>query len=470
MWDNRAVIGRRFLPLVAALGALVAVFGASPGQARPLEDRAGGVEALVAGCPSAAEVAGIAAELSLTFEYDPTAPALACTAATGSVDMTELERRAYQALLVMDEIPFARPLPWTAATPYRWLVGAIDGIRFRQLGATAGFCCEPARVIHVDPDGYLPVTAWIDPQSGFGLTGLVTIIVHEARHAETGPHTCGPVDQTIAELGANGATYYLALWQALYSGSYLDSTLAWAEYSREQALLWTESHTSIYCNVPSTDLALSADAPAKATAGSPITWSLVAANAGSTAAPEAYVYVGVPATARLLAATPSVGTCTASPADEPAVIGCALGPLAAGTSVEVEVVLQPTISSGVVRGGGYFAARVTGPVLDPLRSNNAVQLYTSVVAVAKKRCAGVPTAGGRVIRGTPGNDLLRGTSGGDVICGFGGNDVIRGRGGNDLLRGGSGNDRLIGGAGRDRCIPGRPGFGRGDRRSGCELR
>ena len=81
-------------------------------------------------------------------------------------------------------------------------------------------------------------------------------------------------------------------------------------------------------------------------------------------------------------------------------IGCALGPLAAGTSVEVEVVLQPTISSGVVRGGGSFAARVTGPVLDPLRSNNSVQLQTSIVAVAEKRCAGVPTAGGRVVRGT----------------------------------------------------------------------
>ena len=468
MWDDRAVIGRRFLPLVAALGALVAVFGASPGQARLLEDPASGVEALVESCPSAAEVARIAAELSLTFEYDPTAPALACTAATGSVDLTELERRAYQALLVMDEIPFARPLPWTAATPYRWLVGAIDGIRFRQLGAVSGSCCAPAGVISVDPDGYLPISAWIHPQSGSGLAGLLIIIAHEARHAETGPHTCGGVDQTIAELGANGVTYYLSLWEALYTGSYLDSTIASGEYSREQAILWSEEHASIYCNIPSTDLALSADAPAKADAGSAITWSLVATNAGAATAPETYVYVDVPATARLLAATPGAGTCTASPAGAPAVIGCALGPLAAGASVEVELRLQPTISASVVRGGGSFAARVTGPVLDPLRSNNAVQLRTSIVVA--ERCPGTrPTEGGRVVLGTPGNDVLRGTSGGDVICGFGGNDVIRGLGGNDFLRGGSGNDRLIGGAGRDRCIAGAPGFGRGDRRAGCEL-
>ncbi len=71
----------------------------------------GGVDALVARCPTAAEVAAIAADLSLSFEHDPTAPGLACTKATGSADLTELEKRVYQALIAMEEIPFARRLP-----------------------------------------------------------------------------------------------------------------------------------------------------------------------------------------------------------------------------------------------------------------------------------------------------------------------------------------------------------------------
>lgn len=466
-------MGRCPLACAAVVGALTVLAG--PGPA--LGEAPDGVEALVARCPTAAEVAAIDAELSLSFEYDPTAPALACTAAAGSRDLTELQKRVYQALLAMQETPFARPLPWTPLPLYRWLVGAIDGIRFRNLGSVAGSCCGPARVIHVDPDGYLPSTAWLDPRTGSGLDGLLTIISHEARHAETGPHTCGAVDRTIAELGANGVTYYLGLWHGLYTGSYLDSSLAEREYNREQEILTSEANTSIYCNLPVTDLALSGSAPRRASAGSAFVWSLGARNAGTLAAPGAFVYVDVPTGARLLEARPTAGSCVASPADDPAVVGCDLGPLAPGASVTIGIRLRPTVSSGTVRAGRAFAARVTGPAKDASPSNNGVPLTVSIVA-AQAPCPGRPASGGRVIRGTPGDDVLTGTARGDVICGYGGKDVVRGRGGNDILRGGAGadvldggpgNDLLAGAAGRDRCVPGPPGFGRGDRRTSCEL-
>ncbi|MFN8188091.1 MAG: hypothetical protein U0R69_13565 [Gaiellales bacterium] len=455
---------RRLLALATALGALAVSAPAAQGMAL---GPPGGVDALVARCPTAAEVAAIAADLSLSFEHDPTAPDLVCTRAAGSADLTELGKRVHQALIAMEEMPFARPLPWTALTPYRWLVGAIDGIRFRDLAVGVGSCCDPAGVISVDPGDSLGSGAWMDPQSGAGLGGLPHIFAHEARHAETGPHTCGIVDQTIAELGANGVTYYLTLWEALYTGSYLDSAIGSGEYTREMTLSWAETHAEIYCNIPSTDLELTGNAPVEVAAGSPIDWSLVARNAGPVAAPETYLYVDVPTGARLVSATPAAGSCIATPVDEPVVVGCAFGSLPPLASVAVEIRLQPTIPAGLVRGGFFFAARVTGPVREPLATNNAVELRVSVTAAARA-CPGTPTSGGRVIRGTAGNDVLAGTRGGDVICGFGGTDVIRGRGGNDLLSGGSGKDRLIGGAGRDRCLPGAPGFRRGDTATGCE--
>jgi Ca2+-binding RTX toxin-like protein len=145
--------------------------------------------------------------------------------------------------------------------------------------------------------------------------------------------------------------------------------------------------------------------------------------------------------------------------------------------VAIDVRLQPDVPQGFVSGGAGFAARVTGPVQDPILPNNAVRLRVRITA-SQASCAGTPTSGGRVILGTSGNDVLNGTGGGDVICGFGGDDVVRGRGGDDILRGGAGDDFLRGDAGkdllagatgRDRCVAGTPGFGRGDRRTSCEL-
>jgi hypothetical protein len=39
------------------------------------------------------------------------------------------------------------------------------------------------------------------------------MLVHEARHADASlPHTCGNLDNTIAELGSFGVQYSLMLW------------------------------------------------------------------------------------------------------------------------------------------------------------------------------------------------------------------------------------------------------------------
>ncbi len=38
--------------------------------------------------------------------------------------------------------------------------------------------------------------------------GLMVLMVHEARHGEGYAHTCGVIDQTIAEMSAYGVQYY----------------------------------------------------------------------------------------------------------------------------------------------------------------------------------------------------------------------------------------------------------------------
>jgi hypothetical protein len=185
------------------------------------------VDDALAGCPTAAEVAGINARLTLGFEYDSTAPALVCTAAAGSADLTEMMRRVYKLLLVIPEVTaFDAPLPWTSSTFTNWLYNesGLKGIRFRR-GIGNSFCCSPAGVINLVvglPPPYIDIYSeskpvWWDPDKGGYARELLSIITHEARHINHGPHTCGSRDDTVEELGAWGTQIDVALWLANHS-------------------------------------------------------------------------------------------------------------------------------------------------------------------------------------------------------------------------------------------------------------
>jgi len=189
--------------------------------------RAQTIDDALAGCPTAAEVASIKAKLTLGFEYDSTAPALVCTAAAGSANLTEMMRRVYKLLLVIPQVTaFDAPLPWTTGTYTNWLYNesGLTGIRFRQ-GIGNSYCCEPAGVINLvvglgPPyiDAYSeskPV--WWDPNGGGYGSGLLSIITHESRHIKYGPHTCGSEDDTVEELGAWGTQISLSAWLADHS-------------------------------------------------------------------------------------------------------------------------------------------------------------------------------------------------------------------------------------------------------------
>lgn len=170
---------------------------------------------ILGSCPTESELAAIDADLNLEFESDPSAGTLVCTTAAGSRDLTSFKRIVYTTLLVMKKLEFTQPLPWTDKQLYTWLTDTIDGIRFRS-DIENSFCCEPAGVINIQNNNLSAsyTNKWIDPQTNTGANGLLLLFVHEARHVETGSHTCGNNDNTRIELGAWGVQYYLQIYLA----------------------------------------------------------------------------------------------------------------------------------------------------------------------------------------------------------------------------------------------------------------
>ena len=187
---------------------------AQPGNVTLTDTIIAPVDIILSSCPTEAELAAIDADLSLTFQSDPSSGTLVCTAAAGSRDLTSFKRIAYTTLLVMKKLVFNKPLPWTDKQLYAWFVSTIHGIRFRGDIANSS-CCNPAGVINIQTTISTNTTnKWIDRQTNTGAQDLLVLFVHEARHNEIGGHTCGTNDNTRAEMGAWGVQYYLLTYLA----------------------------------------------------------------------------------------------------------------------------------------------------------------------------------------------------------------------------------------------------------------
>lgn len=366
---------------VVAVVALVLTQSSSLAQAS-----ASPVEDLIAHCPSSAEVSAINADLTISFEgTDPSGGTLVCHASDGSVDLTRFQERAYQALRVMKAIHFSRSLPWTSQTLYDWFVSSIDGIRFRS-DITLSFCCDPANVIDIlaaSNSAALFTNRWIDPTANIGLKDLLALLVHEARHNNGKPHTCGADDQTVGELGAWGAQFYLHLWEGLYSGSFLTSPDVYPSYYRDQHLLTAEGVLPRFCSLPNADvsLAIGDPSPNPAIRGQSVTYTFTAANAGPDSADDVFVYSPVPVGAAFVHATTSQGSCSAE-AGGP--IACSFGSIAAGAAATANVTLLVDPSSTVPlitdkESPNALGARVTGPDHDSNLANNSTSFSTPVV-------------------------------------------------------------------------------------------
>jgi hypothetical protein len=177
------------------------------------------VDSFLMTCPTAAEVKAIDADLKLSFDFDPTKDdPPACTAAGGSRDLSPMRKRVYKSLLLMKQLAFTQPLPWTKDPLYRWFTKAVRGIRFRA-DIERSSCCGPGRTMNIlAPNQAITFTdRWVEPAIGGGLDTFLLLLAHEARHADGYPHTCGHRDETADELGSWGVQYYLARWLAEHS-------------------------------------------------------------------------------------------------------------------------------------------------------------------------------------------------------------------------------------------------------------
>jgi len=223
---------KRFLGLLAA-STLLAACGAEPPAARvtpspvstatqpPTPTPAvATIVQLLDRCPTSAELASVNASLSMTFTSDPTAGQLVCTAAEGSRDLTLLQERAYQAVLMFTWIRFDAPLPWTDLTLDQWFAKAIHGVAFAN-DYQDSYCCLPGAVIAIQSKNLAVLSTTLAPWDS--VRWLAALYVHEARHNEGYTHTCttgdraGVNDNTIAELGAWGVEYYFTLWLGTHS-------------------------------------------------------------------------------------------------------------------------------------------------------------------------------------------------------------------------------------------------------------
>jgi hypothetical protein len=159
------------------------------------------LDARVAVCPTAEELAAVSDVRVELTGIAATRP-LVCSASSGSADMTYHLRRVRQALILMKELRFTEPLPWTGGrTLWEWFRGLGVGLRV-VMDDTNANCCLADRMIHFTVGSSLAEPVF----GGLDSFGTITAMIHEARHIEVGAHPCqGRYDNLISDLGAFGA-------------------------------------------------------------------------------------------------------------------------------------------------------------------------------------------------------------------------------------------------------------------------
>jgi hypothetical protein len=385
---------RTTLGLLAAVIVLVA---AAPTQA---QTRVSPVDQIIARCPTAAEVAGVQARTPVTFDTTVSGGPLVCTAASGSADLTAVEMRTFQSLLVLNALRFSQPLPWTPLTLGDWFSHAIRGVKISNLPfGTGGFCCNPAGVIVVGNPGLLDITRFADPVRNWNgpVQALLETLVHEARHAEGPLHQCPPDDNTISEYGAWGVQYGFNAWVALFSGSFMTSPdthpAAYRDTALNRAGVWRQHG----CLSAFADLELRArDTPDPVVSGGTLTHSATVTNAGPGQADGVLFYEEVPAGARVTSVNTGQGACTPPAEANFGAIGCRLGSLAVGASTKVTIKFKITARAGTVLRNatretqGFLPGAVAiseerEPRTDRARANHIVALQTTVKAKPKPK-------------------------------------------------------------------------------------
>ena len=167
-------------------------------------------------CPTRAEVEEIQRDFKVYVNSDVSAGVLSCHARDGSVDLTIVQENIYQSLLFFRRVRFDRPLPWTSRSIYDWARNAVgNGIYIESKGNS--HAALNSHAIHLAITSYTWLRRSIDDV-------FYGAILHEGRHAEGLPHTCGLTaeygntrDMSVPEMGAFGVQYLLDYWVGHHS-------------------------------------------------------------------------------------------------------------------------------------------------------------------------------------------------------------------------------------------------------------
>jgi len=334
------------------LGVLLCACTATASAAPMTADR------LQATCPSASEIAQFDADFTITYDSDPTAGTLVCTAASGSADLTRLKERMYQGLRLARAMTFSRPLPWTPLSLYDWLKTAAP--RIHVTDGHQAECCDAsgAIVIGNDPNAY----GYLSQLDASGLLSLLDVLVHEARHREGPVHTCGTDDQTVAEEGAWTVEAQLRLWEGLYGGAVLTGPAADPGIRRTAGLLAGAQYLDDHiCDPrPSSDVAPTVGTPHRVRHGRTFRMVIDVANRGTDTSEETFAVLEIPKGMRFDGGD---SHCALTLATRQMI--CALGALAPGSSVRVRPRFRVTARSG---------ARIRSDYLSGLGEVRAVTL------------------------------------------------------------------------------------------------
>jgi hypothetical protein len=181
--------------------------------------------AIMGSCPLDCELSAIDRDFSIIFDEAAELPDYECVDGEDPSGDNNPKLTFYQLLRTVAALEFNQPLPWTDLPLYEWLRNSITG--FVITDSPQSYCCDThGRIVLSVDDLSRPLPArWDSPHPGVGLCDLAGLIVHEARHTEVGPHTCGENDTTADELGAWGAQYYFYVWLAEHTAPGLLSDL-----------------------------------------------------------------------------------------------------------------------------------------------------------------------------------------------------------------------------------------------------
>ena len=181
---------------------------------------------LLASCPTHEERLAIRRDFNIA--YQPGVPLGPWGCSVGGAE-SSIELTVYNAFRAMRLIQFDAPIPVLGATNlYEWLFGE----QLTQILVTAGEAYSSAHGgmmrIRSEVLGQLSQREWVNFSSGTGLLDIVTLLVHEGRHATGGPgHDCsinGAARDSTLEYGGSWAVqYWLYRWLAEHSGSYLSA-------------------------------------------------------------------------------------------------------------------------------------------------------------------------------------------------------------------------------------------------------